>query len=152
MPLVYSNGSKSDVSSFPGWPAKSENRLLKELPLTEREKKFDDGFPGRTGRFSDGSREIVIRWVMEETRKLHPAADCFKGIGYKVRPMPVRVDNDGNHWGSFEAERDNERILVRERIYDGAGNSWADVSAWYWAAFTGKTSGPWWAVTVAEKN
>jgi hypothetical protein len=40
---------------------------------------------------------------------------------------------------------------VYERIYDVAGNSWSDVSAWYWAALLGKSAGPWWSVVIAEK-
>ncbi|MCI0530252.1 MAG: hypothetical protein L0Y56_22640 [Nitrospira sp.] len=138
--------------TFPGWPTHVEGYLLRELPLSEREKRFDTGFPGRIAKFTDGTREFVIRWVTQETRKLHPSSDCFKGLSYFIQPMPVRVDTNQNRWGCFEAIRGTEKFHVCERIYDGAGNTWTDVSTWYWAAFLGKTHGPWWAITVAENQ
>lgn len=139
-------------AAFPGWPAQFEGRALTVLPLTQREQRFAANFPGRIGRFTDGEREIVIRWVAQETRALHPAADCFRGLGYRVRPLPVRVDERGQHWGSFAANRDEETLRVYERIYETNGaQSWTDVSSWYWRALLGQTHGAWWAVTVAER-
>jgi hypothetical protein len=79
--------------------------------FSSREERFAADFPGRIARFSDGHREIIIRWVARETRALHSASDCFKGLGY-----------------------------------------WTDVSSWYWQATMSKTSGGWWAVTVAERQ
>ncbi len=137
---------------FPGWPTHWEGLPLTELPLTEREKRFDTGFPGRTARFTEGTRELVIRWITEETRKLHASSECFKGLGYRVHPKPVWVDTSHQRWGCFEATRSHEKFRVCERIYDGVGNSWVDVSSWYWAALLGKTRGPWWAITVAERR
>jgi hypothetical protein len=125
---------------------------LRPLALTEREQRFGEEFPGLTARFTDGEREYVIRWVMGETRKLHPAADCLASVGYSVHPLPIRLDPTGNRWGSFEAVRGGERMLVQERIYDGAGNSWTDVSSWYWSALLGDSAGPYWAITVAENQ
>jgi hypothetical protein len=125
---------------------------LTELPLSEREKRFIGEFPGRIARFTDGEREIIIRWITNETRKLHPSADCFKALGYTLHPMPIRVAAEGSRWSSFEALRGNEKLRVYERIYDQDGNSWVDVSAWYWAALTDNTKGPWWAVTIAESE
>jgi hypothetical protein len=151
VPLLPAAERERMGAAFAGWPAEFEGRALSELPLSEREARFAEGFPGRIGRFTDGSREVIIRWVEEPTRKLHPAADCFDGVGYEVRPMPAQVDEGGALWGRFEAVRDGERVVVRERVFEvptgGAGS--ADVSEWYWAAVLGRTSGPWWAVTVA---
>ena len=132
-------------AAFPGWPSHFDGLPLRELPLSEREARFAEGFPGRIGRFTDGRREIVLRWVAEETRMLHPAADCFEGLGYAVRRLPPE---DG--WGRFEASKGDEFLLVRERIADESGGAWTDVSAWYWAAFWERTPGPWWSVTTAE--
>ncbi|MEW6730651.1 MAG: hypothetical protein AB1489_04870, partial [Acidobacteriota bacterium] len=84
--------AKTVIAAFPGWPSDFEGRPLRELPLSQREKKFDDRFPGYTARFTDGERELIIRWVAEETRKLHSAYDCFQGIGYSITPLPIYVD------------------------------------------------------------
>lgn len=147
-----SAGGGDAAATFPGWPTHFAGRPLTRLPLTEREERFGGDFPGRIARFTDGRRELVVRFVTGPTRKLHPASDCFAGIGYRVRPLPLKVDVDGARWGGFTAERGGEKLLVYERIYSDAGGSWEDVSAWYWAAAGGKGPGPWWAVTVAERE
>ncbi len=136
--------------AFPGWPATLQNNELIPLPLTEREEAFSRDFPGKIGRFTDGSREIILRWVTKDTRKLHPASDCFRGAGYAVHPLPVRVDSSGDHWGCFSAQRQSTSLRVCERIRDTSGVSFSDTSAWFWAATMGTSSGPWWAETVAE--
>lgn len=146
-------GGAREATAFPGWPTHFEGRALAPLPLTEREERFgDNNFPGRLARFTDGRRELVVRFVTGATRKLHPASDCFAGVGYRVRPLPLRVDDAGARWGAFTAERGGDRLRVYERIYADAGGSWEDVSAWYWAALGGDGAGPWWAVTVAERE
>lgn len=145
----------SEVSvnrSFPGWPTQFEQRPLQVLPLTQREAGFYRDFPGKVARFSDGQRELIIRWVTAPTRKLHPAADCFKGIGYHITPEPVLIDEQAQRWGSFIASKDTSRLQVQERVYDQAGNSWTDISAWYWAATLGDSTGPWWVVTIASNH
>ncbi len=139
----------SESIAFPGWPGRFENRVLTELPLSEREKQFTADFPGRIARFTDGEREIIFRWVTRQTRALHPAADCFRGLGYSIRPLPL-VTVEGNRWGAFEASRNGETLLVRERIFSAnSSQSWTDVSSWFWQATFSVDSG-WWAVTVAE--
>jgi hypothetical protein len=143
-------GGETTLAAFPGWPTHFEGRALTLLPLSEREQRFTRDFPGLIARFTDGEREIIIRWVTEATRKLHPASDCFEGVGYSVHPSPLQIDKDGRRWGSFKAVRQTEKLRVRERIYTDAGQSWTDISAWYWAAAAEDAPGPWWAVTVAE--
>lgn len=145
-------GGQASLTAFPGWPTEFEGRALTSLPLEEREQRFSDEFPGRIARFTDGRREIIMRWVVEATRKLHPASDCFEGVGYGVAPLPLKVDEAGARWGSFIATRGEERLRVRERIYDDRGGAWSDVSAWYWTAARERSAGPWWAVTVAERE
>ncbi len=138
---------------FPGWPATFAGRELKPLPLSPREERFVADFPGRIARFTDGQREIIIRWAARETRTLHPASDCFKGVGYSIRPLPLVTDESGARWSVFQATMNGESLRVRERVYaDGGGQSWTDVSSWYWQALMGKTTGPWWAVTVTERQ
>lgn len=137
---------------FTGWPAQFDGKPLTPLPLTELEQRFGTDFPGRIGRFTDGKREIVIRWVTEATRKMHFASDCFQGIGYSVKPLPVHRDENGSLWASFAANKGNERLRVFERIHNDSGESWTDVSSWYWSALRQENSGPWWAITIAEKE
>lgn len=141
--------SRNNVA-FPGWPDQFEGRTLTALPMTALEQRFMSDFPGRIGRFSDGKRELVISWVTEPTRKLHPAADCFQGLGYSVKPLALHRDDRGWLWSSFAAIKGNERLRVYERIHSESGESWTDVSAWYWSAL--REDGPWWAITVAEKE
>ena len=93
-----------------------------------------------------------MRWVREETRLLHPSADCLASLGYDIRPRPLHVDEAGDPWSAFEAVRGEERLLVRERIRDEGGRGWPDVSSWWWAAALGASGGPWWAITVAERG
>ncbi len=122
--------------AFPGWPTEFEGKTLTPLPLTELEERFNADFPGKIGRFTDGKREIVIRWVTEATRKLHPASDCFQGLGYTVKPLAMHRDEKGSLWSSFAASKGNERLRVYERIHSDSGETWTDVSAWYWSALT----------------
>jgi len=138
------------TSAMPAWPTHFEGKPLRQLPLGTREQRFAADFPGHIARFADGEREVVIRWVSRETRMLHPASDCFRGLGYAVTPQPLSVDASGARWGTFVASHGEQRLEVRERIYDSAGNEWTDVSAWYWAAATGTSRGPWWAITTAQ--
>jgi hypothetical protein len=150
-PFVKLESSRgASEARFSGWPAHHDGIILEPVPLTEREIRFQSGFPGKIAKFTDGRRTIIMRWVVEETRKLHPASECFKGIGYGVRPLPIRADPHGVLWGSFLAVRGKERVRVSERIFDESGNCWTDVSAWYWAALLEKTRRPWWAITVVE--
>jgi hypothetical protein len=141
----------AEQTAFPGWPQQWEGRELRELPLSEREQRFLQDFPGRVGRFTDGQREIIIRWVAAPTRKLHPAADCFAAIGYAVTPLPLRVDAAGRRWSASRVTRRDETLKVYELIADTQNAHWPDVSAWYWAALAENTNGPWWAYTIAER-
>ena len=152
-PLVTPKQNRAvALDSFPGWPDVFAGRALTETPLSDREKGFSSGFPGRIGRLTDGERQFIVRWICRESRKVHPSQDCFKGAGYKVRPLPVQIHPDNTRWGCFAAEKDGEVLKVSERISDDAGGTWTDVSSWYWSALLRRTRGPWWAVTIVEKN
>ncbi len=134
---------------FPGWPAQFQQRSLTQLPLSALELQFQKDFPGHIGRFSDGKREIILRWINQASRRLHPASDCFKANGYSLLAQPM-ITIGAERWSSFRASRGSEKLIVSERIHDAKGQQWSDVSVWYWAVQLGKTSGPWWAVTVAQ--
>jgi exosortase/archaeosortase family protein len=150
VPLLHPTPSHRPLPPFPGWPTQFEGRPLSALPLTARERRFQEEFPGKIGRFTDGRRELVIRWVVQDTRRLHPAADCFRGAGYRVTPLPLVRDQQGHWWGASRVVRAGRAWCARERLYDEGGHSWSDVSAWYWSAALRRTAGPWWAVTVVE--
>jgi hypothetical protein len=139
-------------TNFPGWPSTYEDRALTQLPLTSGEAAFVRDFPGRVGRFSDGRREIIIRWVGAPTRRLHPSADCFRGSGYSISPMPVRKDATGAAMSCFRASHAADRPTVCELIRDEHGASWPDVSAWYWSGLLGGSAAPWWSFVVAERE
>ena len=142
----------TNAAAFPGWSHTFEGKPLTPLPLNEIEKTFASDFPGRMMRFTDGEREIIVRWVTEATRKLHPASDCFQGLGYTITPLAAHRDQDGSLWASFEATKGDERLLVYDRISSDSGETWTDVSAWYWSALRHEGSGSWWAITVAQKQ
>jgi hypothetical protein len=152
-PLINkSDGSASANTSFDGWPTHYEGLALTELPLTQREVAFTRDFPGRIGRFTDGRREIIIRWVNAPTRRLHSAADCFRGSGYSTTPLPVRRDATGAAMGCFRASHRADNLTVCEITRDERGETWLDVSAWYWHAMFSSSPGPWWSFVVAERS
>jgi hypothetical protein len=153
-PFIFAEShapSNAGNVAFSGWPIEFEGKTLTPLPLTDVEKRFASDFPGRISRFTDGNREIIIRWVTEATRKLHPSSDCFQGLGYTVKPLAAHRDANGSLWASFAATKENDRLRVYERINNDAGETWTDASAWYWSALR-DDNGPWWAFTVAEKE
>ena len=137
---------------FPGWSAAPLPASLSPVAPNAREARFAQGFPGRIAVFTDGSRTYVVRWVRTATRKLHPAADCLRAVGYATQPAPIVACVDGTHWGAVRAQRSTETLRVRERIVDSTDHEWSDVSAWFWSAVTNRTAGPWWAVTVFETD
>ncbi len=137
------------AAEFPGWPTQFEGRPLQPQPLSARETAYLEGAI-RVGRFSDGAREIILRWIPAPTRKLHPAHECLRATGWRIRPQPLQV-RDGLAWSAFVAEGRGPRMAVRERIWDDAGGSWPDASGWFWAAVRGQTRGPWWAASVAAR-
>lgn len=128
------------------WPTHFRDQPLTQLPLGALEERFAQRFPGAIARFTDGERVIVVRYVTQPTRQLHPAEDCFRGIGYRVeRPRPM-VDEHGDAWSCFIASKDGRRAKVCEQIHDATTGRWTDPSSWFWASQYG--GGPWWAMTV----
>jgi exosortase/archaeosortase family protein len=131
------------------FPTAFEGKSLQELELTPREEFFLNDFPGEIKRFSDGKREIIIRYVTTATRKLHLSSDCFSAIGYAIKPLPIKIDESKQKWSCFLANKGGEKLNVCERIYTENGESWTDVSSWYWCAISNENK-DYWAVTVAE--
>lgn len=152
MPLALPGGrGLAPASGFPGWPATFEGLPIRPAELTPAEEAFSRAFPGRMRRFTDGSRSFVMRWVVAPTHRVHSGIDCLRAAGGRLTPRDLWRDADGRLWAAWELADTGGTVRVRERCYDGRGESWPDVSSWYWAATLGKTDGPWWIVTVAER-
>jgi hypothetical protein len=133
------------------WPHEWDGRALRPLATTPVEQRFAARFPGAIGRFDDGERVLVLRSVTRPTRMLHPAADCFRGLGYRLAATRLERDARQRLWRCFEATApDGERLRVCERIESADGSAFVDASAWFWAASSGSSSGPWRAVTLVE--
>ncbi len=133
------------------WPQQWDGRALRPLALSAVEQRFAARFPGAIGRFTDGQRVIVLRRVNAPTRMLHPAADCFRGLGHRLGAVALERDARARLWRCFESTApDGQRLRVCERIEADDGTSFIDPSSWFWAAALGQSSGPWQAVTVVE--
>ena len=132
------------------WPREIDGAPLRPLALSAVEQRFAQRFPGHIGRFEADGAVWVLRDVTRPTRALHPAADCFRGLGYRIADARLQFDTQARLWRCFAAERGGERVRVCERIVDAQGESFVDASSWFWAAALGRSNGPWRAVTQVE--
>ena len=132
------------------WPGTWDGARLWPLALSEVEQRFAGRFPGTIARMTDGMQTLVLREVRTPTRMLHPAADCYRGLGYRIEQARLERDAEERLWRCFSAARPGGATLrVCERIVDRHGHAWTDTSAWFWAAASGSTQGPWQAITIA---
>jgi exosortase/archaeosortase family protein len=145
-PTTSKELSESEVA----WPGEFEHQALVAQTPAPEVARFFRSFPGKVGFFRTGTQQLILRWVNEPTRRLHPAEHCYRANGYTVQPARQCVREGGTRYGCFIATRGNRSIRVSERIYDGHGREFTDVSSWYWAAILGRTQGPWHGVTIAE--
>lgn len=154
-PNAISSASKTS-KEFPGWPTSFEGSKLQPLEQSaeqfETQQRFAAEFPGKIKVFTNGKQTILLRWVAQPTRQLHSSSDCYRGLGFAIKWLPMLIDQDGSRWSTFEANRKNEHLLIREKITDGSNASWSDVSSWYWAAVMQRTEAPWWATTVIVRQ
>jgi len=132
------------------WPVEWEGRRLRPLALGDAEQRFARQFPGSLARLTDGRQVLVLRTVNRPTRMLHPAADCYRGLGWRIEQARLEQDRAERLWRCFEAVREGQRQRVCERIVDAQGRGFTDTSAWYWAALLEQSRGPWQALTVAS--
>jgi len=144
--LLTRNVDSSLASAFPGWPAEYKGAAIERVQPQKADLAFYQEFPGKIQCFSQGTKRIIMRWVEKPTRQLHPSSDCFRGVGYDVTWQPLVTDASGNRWSTFSARKEKRNFVVHERIYDGKGQNWTDISSWYWAALLGQTKGPWWSI------
>ena len=152
-PRARSSSADAAETEDAGWPAALVSAGWTPLPLGPREARFARDFPGRIGVFATPQgRTVIVRQVLRPSRRLHPAADCLRALGYIVTPGPLRRDADGGEWSTQTATRAGERLEVHERLLGADGRRWTDASAWYWSATLGQASGPWWAVTELSRN
>jgi len=148
--LLARDDAGSKATAVPPWPHEFQGRPLSPVTLSEQDGRFLTGFPGAVARFTDGERNFILRWVTQPTRKLHPAEDCYRGLGYDVGATRIHADRDGSRWRCFEVTRNGRTHSVCEQLRDLEGAHWTDVSSWYWAATLGETRGPWLVVTVTD--
>lgn len=130
-------------------PTEWQGQPLRPLALSAVEERFARHFPGTLARLTDGRQVLVLRTVNQPTRMLHPATDCYRGLGYRIRNEQLEEHTDKTRWRCFIAERGGRAVRVCERIEDAQGQGFTDTSAWYWASVAGQSTGPWKAVTVA---
>lgn len=152
LPALQVPGGESPVNSRmqAEWPLQLDGQPLQPLAMSAVEQRFAQRFPGRIGRFRSGAGAITLRTADRPTRMLHPAADCYRGLGYLIRNARLERDGSARLWRCFVAWRDGKALRVCERIESVDGHSFADTSAWYWAAALGQSRGPWLAVTTAQ--
>ena len=100
---------------------------------------------------TDGQQAIVLRAVNAPTRMTHRAVDCYRALGYRIEQARLERDAQERLWRCFVVQRHgSQKFRVCERIVDAQGTAFTDTSAWYWAAASGRSTGPWQAVTVAR--
>ena len=131
-------------------PTHWDDRPVRPLALSAVEERFARAFPGSLARLTDGQQVRVLRTVNRPTRMLHPAADCYRGLGWNVGAQKLQLDPQGRLWRCFEVERGGVKQRVCERIEGADGRGFTDTSAWYWSALLGESHGPWQAFTVAS--
>jgi exosortase/archaeosortase family protein len=151
-PLAWPLDALATLSPEPAaaeWPREWKGRVLRPLALDAVEARFAAHFPGRIERLTDEESVLVWREVRSPTRMLHPASDCYRGLGYRIAEARLERDAETRLWRCFVAVRDGRRVRVCERIEDARGASFTDASSWFWAAQLGSSIGPWHAITVA---
>ena len=132
-------------------PSTWDGAALRPMALSDVEQRFALRFPGTIARLTDGRQTLVLREVQHPTRMLHPAVDCYRALGWRVEQARLERDAEERLWRCFVTQRGGaQKLRVCERIVDANGAAFTDTSAWYWAAASGESKGPWQAVTLAR--
>lgn len=149
LPLAATATAARPATRVVAWPIVFEGRPLRSLALSPVELRFAAQFPGSIARFTTGRETVVMRDVEQPTRRLHPAVDCYRSIGFAIAGERLERDAQSRLWRCFGATRDGCALRVCERIVDADGQAFTDVSSWLWAASLAQSRGPWRAVTIA---
>jgi hypothetical protein len=139
-------------AAFDAWPRTFDGEPLRRISAGPQDEWFARDFPGKVARFAAGGRQVVIRWVNAPTRRLHPASHCFQGSGYQLSPLPMRQDASGALMSCFSATKDGESLRVCEQLRGPRGETWPDVSSWYWSALVAPAGSSWWSYVVVEQQ
>ena len=137
---------------FPGWPRHFDGAPLSRLPPGPQDEWFARDFPGRVARFATQDKQVVIRWVDSPTRRLHPASQCFRGAGYSIAQLPMRLAGGAGAMSCFAATKGADVLEVCEKIEDANGRTWSDVSSWYWGALARPDAAGWWSYVVVTRE
>ncbi|MCL2524803.1 MAG: hypothetical protein FWF20_02305 [Betaproteobacteria bacterium] len=141
------------ITSAAELPRTWQGAAVRPLALSAVEQRFAERFPGRITRLTDDRQIVVLRDVTVPTRMLHPAADCYRALGYRIEGEHLErtaASNDAPVQRCFTARKTGAALRVCEQIEDARGQHFSDASAWYWAAAMGQSRGPWRAVTVTQ--
>lgn len=167
-PLIPARTSPPRLrGGFPGWPARWLGQPLERLPDTAMDRRWAAVAPGPLARFAlaDGS-ELLLRWVDQPGREVHPPEDCYRGNGYRVASMPpvhapVAVPGTGAAarqgeaviWRRFRAEREGAAWEVRGVIVSRTGETYPDSGWWWWRVMGpgARDRGPWWVITTQNR-
>jgi hypothetical protein len=122
---------------------------MQEEELKDTERRFAAG--DRLGRFQQGGRRWLVRSIEDASRRVHPAEECYRATGWRVRPRPAQLSSGSDEglsarplrWGCFSARRGAEEVEVCQTITDDSGRAWSDVGSWWWSAAFGQSKGPW---------
>ncbi len=113
------------------------------LPFDDSTLRFAQSFPGSIMTYERGNRRLVVRVINRATRRYHLSVDCYRAIGYAIKPMTPLLKTDGTLWGRIRATRDGQEVEVRERVTSTDGQTWTDPSSWFWSAMLARSQGPW---------
>jgi len=149
LPTARSGAAAGPPTPDHEWPLALDGERLRPLAASAVDRRFAARFPGAIGRFASEDATWILRRVDRPTRMLHPATDCFRGLGYAIRTERLVAGPRGLQ-RCFVATREGAALDVCERIVDADGQVFTDASAWYWSAILGRTRGPWFAVTRAS--
>lgn len=151
IPFLSGVGEKSTAPPIKV-PAMAQKIILQQgleaQSLEAMDRRFSKDFPGSIARFRNSKTELLVRSVSRATRSLHPSSDCFKGSGYNIHPLHSQMDEEGNVWSCFHAERINRKLEVCEHVLSADSlNHWSDIQSWFWSATLRSSPGPWTALT-----